>query len=237
MVEKLLRAYKIPDDKMLVEAESFHASYLDDEADFTAQNSIIFASEFKTKFASAITSARASANDEIVVDRISKETQDVIHVMGLCKDAYIDLKFVSERAFPDNAAIGKQFGFDTYNRVRNSPDKMITFMLLLNETAEKFKVELIAKGYSQSKIDGLKALSEQLSKERKEQKKAINERPEETQDRITLMNEVWYMMEDIADAAKIIYRNNYAKLKQYQLPEPYGGSAEEPDNPPEPPQS
>jgi hypothetical protein len=112
-----------------------------------------------------------------------------------------------------------KFGFNDYEMARRSQGKMEDFMEMLVETTNDYKVELLAKGYTQAKIDEGIALSESIRQEQLDQEKAKKDRPYETQERIIILNECWDAMVFVTSAAKAVFYGNFAKLHQYILPE------------------
>ena len=91
-------------------------------------------------------------------------------------------------------------------------------MEMLYLTSDTYKVELIAKGFTQPKIDMILQLKDELRQEQVEQETAKKERPVKTQERILILNKPWLSMRKINRASKIIYKDNYAKLNEYELP-------------------
>ena len=111
-----------------------------------------------------------------------------------------------------------EFGYDNYDRVRQSQTGMIGFMENFHRVAEKYKEKLIAENYTQERIDEIKALREKLHLSNEKQEAFKKGRPVLTQDRIILLNKPWDTAVIVHKAAKNIFHEDAAKFAQYKLP-------------------
>ncbi|MBI5402582.1 MAG: hypothetical protein HY959_04225 [Ignavibacteriae bacterium] len=218
MAKKSVRLYTVRDDVMLDGADRFNAQYTSDKADFEGFNIVMFPLTFGATFEAQIDAARACLRDMVVLDEQAEETAELGTKMKECCDYFQAMKPVIESVFPNKPAIWNQFGFNDYEKARKSQGKMIQFMEMLFEVSDKYKVELIAGGFTQVKIDKIETLAGELRQEQIDQEVAKKERPVKTQERIKLMNIVWATMQTINKASKAVYQGNYAKLAEYELP-------------------
>ena len=227
MADKVVRLYSIRDDVMLDASDTFHALYITDEVDFQGYNIIMFPLNFKTDFLTEINDARVVEKDMVVIDEQVEETEEVKGKHKECAAYFQDMKPIIEATFPNNKAVWNQFGYNDYEAARRSQGRMIQFMEMLHLMAEKYKLELIAQGFTQAKIDMILQLKDELRQEQVEQEAAKKERPVKTQERILILNKPWIRMRKINAASKAIYRDNYAKLNEYELPS-HSQAGEEP---------
>ena len=227
MTDKVVRLYSIRDDVMLDTSDMFHTLYSQDELDFQGYNSVLFDVNFKTDFLAEIDAARLVKKDEVVLDEQVEETDEVKGKLVECSDYFKGMKLVIEEAFPNNKAVWNQFGYNDYRAASRSQGRMIQFMEMLYLTSDKYKTELIAKGFTQAKIDMILQLKDELRQEQIEQEVAKKERPLKTQERILLLNKPWIRIRKIHRASKVIYKDNYAKLNEYELPR-HSQAGEEP---------
>lgn len=218
MAEKVIRLYTVRDDVMLDAADTFHALYTVDESDFQSYNIVMFPITFKTDFLTEINDARAVEKDMVVIDEQVEETEEVKGKHKECAAYFQDMKPVIEATFPNNKAVWNQFGYNDYQAAVHSQGRMIQFMEMLHLTTEKYKIELIAQGFTQPQIDMISQLKDELRQEQVEQEAAKKERPVKTQERILILNKPWISMQKINAASKAVYRDNYAKLNEYELP-------------------
>ena len=218
MIYKVVRLYSVPDNVMLDTSDVFYTLYSSDETDFQGYNIVLFPLTFKTDFLAEIDAARLVKKDMVVLDEQVEETDEVKGKHLECGDYFQGMKQVIEEAFPNKPAIWNQFGYNDYEGARRSQGRMIQFMEMLYLTSDTYKVELIAKGFTQPKIDMILQLKDELRQEQIEQETAKKERPVKTQERILILNKPWLSIRKIHRATKVIYKDNYAKLNEYELP-------------------
>ena len=213
----------ITDAEMLSGVQTMHDLFVVDVADFTAFDAgldVAFAADLQTK----ITDALALKDDEQWGDDIAVITQQVREKEDECRDHFQDLKYFVIEAFPDDIAMKNKLGFDDYDDASRSTEMLAKFMkqVLLAATAQS--VALIAKGYTQLKIDAFGTLSDELWTVEHDQEQLKKDRLVATQDRIFALNDIWTIARRISRASKRIYKDNPAKYHQYLLP---GGAGNE----------
>ncbi|MCD4819483.1 MAG: hypothetical protein K8S23_12405 [Candidatus Cloacimonetes bacterium] len=94
---------------------------------------------------------------------------------------------------------------------------MQRYLTVLHTTATKYSTELIAVGFDQAAISGIKTTFDKLLNANNAQKYYKGERLTITQQRIELMNATWEIVLNVCKAGKIIYADNPAKYKQYVI--------------------
>lgn len=216
--EKVERKFHKPDTEMLEQAEVMQANFTTDQPDFTDQFPDMD-TPFETDFETAITTADALPDDEAVVDDQQLETQDVEELMETARTLVQILFLIVSRAFPKDAAILDVFGKKRYEKARKNQLKMIELLEVAYKAATNplYNAAIIAKGFSATQIAQLNTLENDLQEENKTQEVAKSGRPVKTQTRVQALNVVWDFMVLISDASKVIYKDNYAKRKQYLL--------------------
>lgn len=217
MAEPVKRDFNFPDDEMIQDARVKREAFLEDKADF-----VLFDPDFDDPFAANyladIDAAEATDDDETVLDQQMQLTKDVEKEMKKCRDKFQDSKPFIVKAFPDNEEVQNEFGFNDYGKAVDSETLFTKFMLKFHGKAEKYKVELIAKNYTQVKIDEIKTRYEALRDADIAQEDFIKNRPVQTRDRILKMNKAWKGETTICTAGKRIYKDDYAKYQRYLLP-------------------
>jgi hypothetical protein len=109
------------------------------------------------------------------------------------------------------------FGFDTYKKAQKKQLTFTKFMLLFYEMASKHNAKLIAANYSQTQIDEILTLHNALDNAIIARDLFIKNRPVQSSSRIESLNNAWRFNTTICGAARSIYKDNYTKLKQYEI--------------------
>ncbi|HOZ91256.1 MAG TPA: carboxypeptidase-like regulatory domain-containing protein [Bacteroidia bacterium] len=223
MPEQKGRKYDISDANMLTDANNKRAYFIEDQADFTAFDPD-FANPYETDWETKIEAAETYIDDETVVDQMVGKTEYLHTTMKECRDYYQNAKHFIEKAFPNNVSVQGEFGFNDYEKARQTQPKMVLFMYKFHAVAVQYSAELIAKNYTQAMIDGIELLADKLKAANIQQDTFIGNRGVKTQTRSELHNAVWDVVTYVCKTGKLIYKNNYAKYNRYLLP-----SSEEPD--------
>jgi hypothetical protein len=215
----ITRDFKISDDSMLQDSRTTQALFKDDQATFQAFDAD-FKTPFETQWQKAIADAENAPTDEQILDVQGTLTTNVETALNDCGKCFQDAKYFIKKAFPNQTGIWDEFGFDNYEDARKNPDRMITFMNVFSTTANdtKYNTNLVAAGFDQKKIDDILAKRKALIDAKTAQEVAKNSRLGTTQSRIALMNTVWTFRTKVAEAAKNIYQDDFAKYKAYLLP-------------------
>ena len=201
MIYKVVRLYTVRDTVMLDSSDVFYTLYSSDETDFQGYNLVLFPVNFKTDFLAEIDAARLVKKDMVVVDEQVDENAEVIGKHKECCDYFQGMKQVIEETFPNKPAVWNQLGYNDYQAAYHSQGRMIQFMEMLYLTSDTYKVELIAKGFTQPKIDMILQLKNEIRQEQVEQETAKKERPVKTQETILILNKPWLSMRKINRAS------------------------------------
>lgn len=217
MGKKSLRVYSITDPEMYEASKTKRGFFLEDKPDFVAFDADL-ADPFAADWLTEISEAEAMPQDEVLDDQLTQLTAAVEKEMKSCRDKFQDSKYFIEKAFPDNIPVWNEFGYDNYDDTRRVQTKFVQFMKNFHNTAEKYKVKLIAKGYLQPKIDEIEAKRALLDAANQAQESFIGNLPVQTQERHNKNNDVWNIMVRVCTAGKRIYKDNYGKYQRYLLP-------------------
>lgn len=216
--EEIRRIYIKSDEEMLQQAQVMHDNFVNDQIAFVAKLPEL-ATPFETLWQSEIDAAQAIAPDSTVVDYLQILTHNAQQELYNAQDLFQVLMFYAKRAYPKELEIQNSFGADKYKKSRNSQLKMIDLM----EQAHTAAIEpdntaaLIAKGYTQVQINNLLIIRDSLYEKNSLQENAKNNRLMSTYDRITALNNVWGRMVLVSDASKLVFKDNYTKIRQYLL--------------------
>lgn len=217
MPDPIIRDYRITDPEMIQDARIKHGAFTEDKADFVAFDPD-FADPFADNYEADIDAAEATEDDETVLDQQMDLTKAVEDEMKLCREKFQDSKPFIIKAFPNSAAKQNEFGFNDYTKAQEDQAAFTKFMLKFYNVATKYKVQLIAKNYTQLKIDEILTRHVALKNADIAQELFIKNRPVKTEERIEIMNQAWKGTTTICNAGKRIYKNNFAKYQRYLLP-------------------
>ncbi|MBI4947876.1 MAG: hypothetical protein HY840_15910 [Bacteroidetes bacterium] len=221
--QEILRNYhNLSDVEMTQFSHTVRSAFTVDKALFTTFDPD-FNDPFSANWLTKIEAAEALPSDEAVQDELTQLSNAVEEKMELCRHKFQSSKFFIEKTFPANFAVQNEFGYDDYEDARRSQVKMIGFMSNFFRVANKYKVKLIAKNYTQPMINEIGALHDQLHDANNAQEAFKSVRPVITQDRIIILNACWDETLKVCSAGKIIFYNNMAKHDQFLLPDSAGG--------------
>ncbi len=230
-VPPVKRTYAMSDGKMLQISRGTANAAEEDIADLTAYDPNIDM-PFITHMRGRITLSDSFVKDTTVLAQQTGKTATVEQTMTNCRDHFTNSKRFIELAFPNNIPVWNEFGYNLYSAARDSQVLMIEFMQTFYTASEKYKDLLIARKYTQEKIDLSKTLHDSLLTADDAQESSKNSRPITTQERIELLNTVWADRETIASAGREVFKNNPAKRARYVA---YSGGSGGEDAPTETP--
>jgi len=229
--EETKRVYAMSDAAALELEKTIRGCFVQDQTDFIAFDGR-FSSPFETDWLNEITAAEEEAKDNNVVTQQSGLTTEVTRLMEESKKIFQSSKYHIEKAFPASTAVLNEFGYRDYDKARQAQNKMIQFMNQFYKTAVKYSAQLIAKGFTQAKIDEIASLKTALDVANQKQEAFKKDRGVLTQERVGKLNTAWQRMQDVCNAAKYVYPENYAKQARYIISESKGTPPPVTDVPP-----
>ena len=213
------RLFNFSDAELIEHGEVTAEALPDDIVDFIAFDSTIEA-DYPVKISNALAKHNAIKPDMLIVNEQAELTQKVNTAIAACNTSFKTILFFAKKAFAGNNAVQKQFGINEIDKVRKNQPKLVLFMETLAETATKYKAELVAAGCNPAVIEQLPVQSEALRIANIAQEKSKKERNVTTQERVTIMNEIYGVLKPIHEIAQIIYSDDPARLAKYSLPYP-----------------
>jgi hypothetical protein len=209
--------YRLPDSEMYEISKTKRGFFIEDKADFIAFDAD-FSDPFAADWLTAIEDAEDMPGDELLDDQLTQLTEAVENAMTNCRDKFQDSKYFIEKTFPGNVTVWNEFGYDNYDDNRRVQSKLLLFMKTFFNVATKYKVQLIAKGYSQLKIDEIETLRAALDTANQAQELFVGNLPVQTQERYKKNNAAWDIMVRVCSAGKRIYKDDFGKYQRYLLP-------------------
>ncbi|MHB8842629.1 MAG: hypothetical protein ACYC56_12740 [Candidatus Aquicultor sp.] len=229
--EETKRVYAMSDAEALELEKTIRGCFVLDKADFIAFDEK-FNAPFETEWLDEITAAEEEARDNAIVSQQTALTAEVTKWMEESKKIFQASKYHIEKAFPTSKAVQNEFGYADYDKARQAQSKMIQFMNQFYKTAVKYSSQLIAKGFTQAKIDEIGSVKTALDGANQKQEAFKKDRGVLTQERVGKLNTAWQRMQEVCNAAKYVYPENYAKQTRYIISESKGTPPPAPDVPP-----
>lgn len=212
--KELKRAYIGSDAEMAAFARVAHTLMTADLARFTTFDTTLTAA-FATQFLTAITQAETVVADTAVLDIQVQKTELIQAAMEKAKSKYADVKYFSQKTFATSVASQNEFGLNDYDRARKSSTQMIQFMDEMHKACVKYQTQLIAKGFTAAAIAEIQTIRTELQTANTNQEVFKKQRPKLTEDRIVTLNACYELLTLVNAAAQRVYKDDYAKQKQF----------------------
>lgn len=226
MAEELNRKYSMEDELMVTRAYTQQSLLDADKALFAAKfpwidNAYILAYKTDIETADAFPQNNTVLTDQKIL------TADVNALVAEARNALRQLFIYAQITYPDDKVKQRVFGQDQMDKARNDQEKMENLLEHAHTMANKnpYKTDLIAKGYTQTEIDGLLTLSDNINSKNILQEAFKANRPVTTQERIAVHNVVYDRMKTISLCAQVVFAGDAAKIKQYRVYPPSSGNA------------
>ncbi len=218
--------YSMDSQEMLQDSQTKHDIFVEKESDFIGIAPYL-APPFATLWQSHITDANNVKTDEDFLADQEIMTQDLNKLVADGCDTIQTVYFYVEHTFNGDKAILHKFGRHLYDESRKSPLSVRDLLRKVATVASdgQFKPQLMTKGLTQAVIDKLEPQASAIETKFNERDKYMSSRLELTQKRVLSYNQVWADMVSVCDAAKLVYKNNYAMAQQFLL---YDGRTQSP---------
>lgn len=210
------RTFELSDAGMIQDSRVKLKLFLADKSAFINFDAS-FSDPFAANFNTAIDDAEYTDDDKTLVARQSGLTKNVLLEMKACRSKFQESKVFISKAFPNDYAMQVAFGFDDYTKAQKVQLSFTNFMMRFYKMASKHNTKLIAVNYSQIQIDEILTRHDALDNAITTRDLFIKSRPVQSRQRIENLNSAWKFNTTICEAARSIYKNNYAKLKQYSI--------------------
>jgi hypothetical protein len=207
-----------PYDDVLSQAYLFHSGLVRDLALFTAY-SPLFNAAYASDFLDLIEDAGELPTNEEDLNNQVILTNDVESKMEDARLLYRKLISYVNLKWGKNDSVLRAFGNNLYEKARKSVKSMINLLELANRAAEsaKYKVDLIALGFTQLDITELLTLSQDLNEVYNNQQEFIQLSSDRAEVRVVAFNKVWDVMVQINFASKQVYIDSPALIEYYLL--------------------
>jgi hypothetical protein len=213
---KAKRIFKGPDNEMVRQIITLQGCFEANQAAFEAYDPSLD-SNFLVDWKAAMDIAKLIFPDYSEVLEGEVLLEDAVTALQACQTKYGEVKYFAGKAFPKNKEAMKEFGQGQFSKVRNSHLRMVPFMETLHGVATKYKVELIAKGYSQPAIDQITTLTDTLRADNILQQLKKKERPTESRKRIESLNAFYAFGQQVAQVAPRVFAQSAAKRHLFRL--------------------
>jgi len=212
-----IRGFNIRDTKAIQDCRVTITLLTDDLPRFTEIVPSINAA-FLTEWEADIQAAEAVPTDRQHQNESLDLSEEVQAAMGNVRIKNMQLKLAAMEAFPKDAGKYAAFGFNEYNKVRLSDADLQLYAERLHSVAVKYKTQLNAVGWSDEKIATIDTVAQALRDADDAQEEHKRNRREATNLRINTYNTMWQKRQFIAQAAKVIFMDDFGKYQKYLLP-------------------
>ena len=218
MVKRLWRKYSMPDEVLLVRAQTQIENLTKDLSAFHERFPWITSSYIDT-YQADVDMARSIAKPAELKKTARVLSKTTTKAMADANKALRYLYKYAVLAFPDDKERMRAFGQDRFKTARNNRIKLNELLLNAHSVASKitYKASLLDKGYKQVNIDELLTLADHLSQKNKKHKEAQTENPATTKKRIELNNIVFDYMPLINKCAQVVFMRNPEAIKKYRI--------------------
>jgi hypothetical protein len=211
---ELKRNYLGSDAEMTTYARVIHSLMTADLVKFTTFDSTLTAA-YAAQFLTAINNADTVVADTAVLDIQVQKTELIQTAMEKAKSKYADVKYFVQKTFPTSLATQNEFGLNDYDRARKSSTQMIQFLDEMHKACVKYQTQLVAKGLNAAAIAEIQTIRTELQTANTNQEVFKKQRPKLTEDRIIVLNTCYEYITLINAAAQRVYKDDYAKQKQF----------------------
>lgn len=212
--EEIIRTFGGSDVYMTETARTTQVLLVSDLAKFTAFDSTITAA-FATQFLASVVAAETVVADTSVIDQQVQKTELIFNAMEKAKSKYGDVKYFSQKAFPNSPATQNEFGLNDYERARRNTPQMIQFMDEMSKACIKYQPQLLIAGFNAAAIIEIQTIRTELLNANSNQEVFKKQRPKMTEDRILILNTCYDFVSQINQAAQMVYKTDYAKQNQF----------------------
>ncbi|HLG35520.1 MAG TPA: hypothetical protein VI757_11620 [Bacteroidia bacterium] len=218
MGRETVRLYRMADELMLTRASVQHSILEADLALFTVKFPWLDAA-YLSSYAADIATADAVGLDYTETSDVRVFTADVMATMVEARKALQALFGYAKLAYAEDKARQRVFGQARLKRASNVPAIMESLLEHANSMANKapYHADLLAKGYTQTEIDNLLTIADELSTKKTLQEGEKSNRPVSTADRIKIYNIVFGRMRIIRICSQVVFAGNREKIQQYLL--------------------
>lgn len=160
----------------------------------------------------------SSPTDQEEKARITQKTMEFHQLKDRSRVLVSQVRYFVEKKFNDRKGIQDEFGFKTYQTSTRSQVKFIEFMLRMAKTTLKYGDQLMQSGVSETVLNEIQTLAQELTRVNTEQEAYKNTRKLSTVDRTQLYNQIYDELGHFSDAAAIVFSNDPVRRKRYVLP-------------------
>jgi hypothetical protein len=216
-IKRLYRIYKQTDYEMTLLSRVFLGLFKEEITKFSRFDPD-FNDSYSQRWGASIKGAEDLIPDSSFKKEISLLREEVKTICRECLDQVKMMKFYIVKAFPQNREMWNTFGVVNYNRCRQNGTLMLKLLNTLYEQSVHQKEKLAGINCPAEEIEKVNLLKTGLDEAQKNLEAAKKARPLNTVTNISYYNEVWSYSIKVNKASKIIFVDNPAKIKMFELP-------------------
>jgi len=216
--EVISRNYHISDEEMLQQSDLKLVAFDENKSQFVERFPQL-ADPFADEWATATNFARRIAPDYASLANQTGQTDVLKALVSQGANIYQALLLYVRLAYPNDASVLRLFGQHQYEAARNSQLKLPVLLRTAHTQAMKpeYNAALIAKGMKIQEIDALEAMAESITVQNILQEKAMKDRSNDLDNRVTALNSVWNMMALVCQCAKLVFQDDATRYNLFLL--------------------
>lgn len=170
---------------------------------------------FANQWMEATNAAMHVGSDNFYLPEIRSKLTSLTDLQEQAKLKWKEMKFFTEKTFPNNKTVLAEFGSKSYLEASRKPELMVHFLDTLYLTAVKYKLELKLQGANTVKINSIKTLKNKLQVALSEYENTKRNRAIHSDRRVKLCNDCYAMLMRVSKAAQIVYYDNEVRKKTF----------------------
>ena len=216
MKEKQHVSSGIPQDVIMERSQIMKASYDANVDRFKAFDQDLN-QDYSDKIAAKITEIDAIMPDKIMLVQQQKATKFMLDTSKSAVNNVKNIRYYVEKAFPDNALMLSEFGYNNLAKVQHSQLKLIKHLKIFVISLKAYKAELMAKGLAEAMILETIQLAADVEDANINQELAKKARYKTTGLRIKAFDELLELLANVTKAARYIFQEEPDQLRDYIL--------------------
>ncbi len=233
MATRVTRQFPVTDDHLLSLGEVILDNYRTHKQSFNNFNDVKFHETYDTALSQELQKARNTMSDSFLRKAQATEPGEV----KTCKEHLIHslriLDFHVDSRFESTPDIKMEFRLNNLSRESDNTDHFINFTEDLLGVINKYKTPLLEEGMKEELILSISEQSGALKEQRKEQLATMQNRSEQTTQRVDAMNGLWKHLTTLNKAANLIFAEAPEHAPLFDLPKATTTSKPQPEELPE----
>ncbi len=225
--KKNSRDYNYSDPKMVVKAGVIARLFGEDQVDFVNYSAVIFHTEYLNDFKIKIHKVYTELSDKEIKKNLARHTQDVEDCIEEVTVAHNGIMIIAEIAFKGDDITLEQMGKGKLTEIKESHNSFQFNMSRIAMIFDREMDKLEQAGCTPERIEAFQVLCNKLITLHENQENYKITRRHLTQQRITLLNEIYAVIVLLHEVAQNIWVDDPEYAKRYDLPQTSSNGSDE----------